>query len=100
MTERQPPDRPCAGPTILTFHVQPRAKCTEVVGWHGDAIKVRLAAPPTDGAANRALLAFLSRVLGVPRHAVRLESGTAARRKRISVSGRSIQEAHRALGLA
>ncbi len=95
----KPHDRSSVRPTMLTFHVQPRAKRTEVVGWHGDAIKVRLAAPPVDGAANHALLTFLAEALHVPSNAVTLESGTAARRKRIAVSGRSLEEVHRALGL-
>jgi uncharacterized protein (TIGR00251 family) len=45
--------------TVLTIHVQPKAKTTEVVGWHGDAAKIRVAAPPVEGAANDALVRFL-----------------------------------------
>ena len=48
----------------LIVHVQPRAKRSEVVGRHGDAIKVRLAAPPVDGAANEELVRFLAEALG------------------------------------
>lgn len=107
MTSRQPPsrltarppDRSTAGPTMLTFNVQPRAKRTEVVGWHGDAIKIRLTAPPVDGAANTALIQFLADTLRVPRHNVTLVAGTTARRKRVSVLGRSLEEALQALGV-
>lgn len=86
-------------PVVLTCHVQPRASRTEVVGWHGDAIKIRLAAPPVDGGANAALLGFLADMLELPRAAVRLISGATARRKRIAVTGRSLEEVHRMLGL-
>jgi uncharacterized protein (TIGR00251 family) len=107
MTIRQPPGRPTAGPpdhpsarpTFLSFHVQPRAKRTEVVGWHGDAIRIRLTAPPVDGAANTALIQFLADTLRVPRHNVTLVAGTTARRKRVSVLGRSLEEALQALGV-
>ena len=95
-----PPARPPGRPTVLQFHVQPRASRTEVVGWHGDAIKVRLAAPPVDGAANAALLTFLADTLDVPRTSVRLVSGSTSRRKRIAITGRSVEEAYRTLGLA
>lgn len=94
-----PPSSPPGPSTVLTFHVQPRASRTEVVGWYGDAIKVRLQAPPVDGAANEALLAFLADVLGVPRTSVRLIAGDAARRKRVAVAGRTLQEAHHSLGV-
>ena len=51
----------------IRIHVQPRASRTEIAGRHGDALKVRLAAPPVDGAANDALLDFIADRLGVPR---------------------------------
>ena len=70
---------PAIAPTTtgvrLRLHVQPRASRTEVAGHHGDAIKIRLAAPPVDGAANDALLRFLSDRLSVARSAVRVEAG-------------------------
>ena len=62
--------------TTIVFHVQPRAKQTELVGWHGDAIKVRLKAPPVDGAANEELVRFVTERLGVSRSAVRIVSST------------------------
>jgi uncharacterized protein (TIGR00251 family) len=94
-----PSVHPSSSPTILHFHVQPRASRTEVVGWHGDAIRIRLAAPPVDGAANAALLAFLADTLAVPRTSVHLVSGSTSRRKRIAITGRSLEEAYRSLGL-
>jgi uncharacterized protein (TIGR00251 family) len=71
----------------LLVHVQPRARRTEVVGRHGDAIRIRLAAPPVDGAANEALLRFLADRLGVARPAVTLLSGQTSRSKRVEVTG-------------
>lgn len=71
----------------LTVHVQPGAKRTEVAGVHGDALKIRLAAPPVDGKANAALLAFVADRLACARPAVTLKSGQSARRKVIEVLG-------------
>lgn len=65
----------------LTLHIQPGAKKTEIVGLHGDALKIRLAAPPVDGKANEALLGFLSARLGIPRASLSLKSGQTSRRK-------------------
>ena len=81
------------------FHVQPRAKKTEVVGWHGDAIKVRLKAPPVDGAANEELVRFVAERLCVPRSAVRIVSGRTSRRKRLSLEATSKSQVLQALGL-
>ena len=71
----------------LRLHIQPGAKKTEIVGMHGEALKIRLAAPPVDGKANACLLAFLAARLGVARSAVSLLSGDASRAKRVHVSG-------------
>jgi uncharacterized protein (TIGR00251 family) len=72
---------------ILTLHIQPGAKKTEVAGPHGEALKIRLAAPPVDGKANAALLAFVAAKVGVGRTAVELVSGQTARAKRVRVAG-------------
>jgi uncharacterized protein YggU (UPF0235/DUF167 family) len=62
-------------------------------------VKIRLAAPPVDGAANAALIAFLAERLGVPRAAVTVVAGATARRKRVAITGRSLEEVLVALGL-
>lgn len=54
---------------------------------HGDAVKIRLAAPPVDGAANAELVRFVAERLGVPRAAVRIAAGAGARRKVVEVDG-------------
>ena len=63
-----------------------------MTGWHGDAVKIRLAAPPVDGAANAALVAFLAERIGLPRAAVTVVAGTTSRRKRVAIVGRSLEE--------
>jgi uncharacterized protein len=73
----------------VTIHVVPRARKTELAGTHGDAIRIRIAAPPADGAANAELLRYLAEVLGVPRSRVRIVSGATGRRKVVEVEGRS-----------
>lgn len=75
------------GRVTLTLHIQPGAKRSEFAGLHGDALKVRLAAPPVDGKANEALLRFLAEELGIPKSAVNLKSGQASRRKVLEVAG-------------
>lgn len=69
----------------LTLHIQPGAKKTEITGEHGEALKIRLAAPPVDGKANAALLAFLAKTLKQPKSAVRLKSGDTSRHKRVEI---------------
>lgn len=81
----------------LVVHVVPRAKVTEVAGRHGDAIRIRLAAPPVDGAANVELVRFLAERLDVSRGAVAIVGGTTARRKTVTVRGVSAEAAGRVL---
>ena len=69
----------------LALHIQPGAKKTSVAGPHGDALKIRLAAPPVDGKANAALLAFLADCLKLPNRAVTLRSGDTSRRKLVEI---------------
>ncbi|MBI4500379.1 MAG: DUF167 domain-containing protein [Gemmatimonadetes bacterium] len=71
----------------LVIWVQPRASRTEVAGMHGDAVKIRLAAPPVDGAANEELIRLLADKLGVPRSAVSIAAGRSGRRKTVEVEG-------------
>ena len=76
-----------AGGVRFTVRVQPRASRSEVVGAHGGALKVRLQAPPVDGAANAALVDLLAESLGVPRRAVRVVAGASCRSKTVDVDG-------------
>lgn len=73
------PDR--EGGSEITLHVQPGATRTELAGRHGDALKLRIAARPVEGAANAAVLEFVAAWLAVPRRQVALLSGEKSRRK-------------------
>mgnify|MGYP001110658949 FL=1 len=75
------------GRITLTLHIQPGAKMTEFAGLHGDALKIRLAAPPVDGKANEALIKFIADTLGLPKSAVTIKSGQTSRRKALEVIG-------------
>ncbi len=69
----------------LTLHIQPGAKRTEAAGLHGDALKIRLAAPPVEGKANAALLQFLAGTFNVPLRLVTLKQGIKSRRKVVEI---------------
>ncbi len=71
----------------LVVHVVPRAKRTEVAGRHGDAIKIKLKAPPVDGAANAELVRFVAERLDVPRSDVTITAGHTGRRKTLEIAG-------------
>ncbi|HSB44627.1 MAG TPA: DUF167 domain-containing protein [Nitrospira sp.] len=72
---------------VLTVHVQPKASRTACVGIHGDALKIRIAAPPVDGAANEELIRFLAQTLSLPLSAVHIDSGASGRHKRVRLDG-------------
>jgi uncharacterized protein (TIGR00251 family) len=74
----------------LTLHVQPGAKQTTLAGLHGDALKIRLAAPPIEGRANEALLRFIADLFRVPLRNVQLKQGEQSRHKRVEVCGSSV----------
>jgi len=75
-----------AGVTIAV-QVVPRARRNQVEGPHGDALRVRVAAPPVEGAANEALLSFLAERLGVRARQVGIVSGAHTRHKRVHIAG-------------
>lgn len=78
---------PATDTLTLILHVQPGARSTGVAGRHGDSLKVRLAAPPVEGQANIALLAFLAEAFGVSRRDVCLRRGEISRHKEILIRG-------------
>lgn len=82
----------------MRVHVQPRAGTSGIAGRHGDALKIRVAAPPADGRATDAARAVLAAALGVGPAAVTLVSGERSRLKRFTVQGVSEHDAvHRLL---
>ncbi len=74
---------------LISVHAQPGAKKSSVAGLHGDALKVRVAAPPVEGKANDALTAFVARALGLPRRAVSIVKGESSREKVLLVADAS-----------
>ena len=71
----------------MTVRVQPNARRNEIVGLHGDALKVRIAAPAVDNKANAALVAFLAETLGLPKSAVAIRRGATSQRKLVEIAG-------------
>jgi len=77
---------------LLTIKAVPNAPRSEVVGWLGDALKVRLKSPPVDGKANAELCRYLAEVLALPKSAVALATGGASREKRLRIDGLSLAQ--------
>ncbi|OPY57203.1 MAG: hypothetical protein A4E55_01807 [Pelotomaculum sp. PtaU1.Bin035] len=72
---------------IFKVRVQPRAAVNQVAGLFEDAVRIRLTAPPVDGAANEACRAFLAGLLSVPRSRVEIVSGHTGRNKMVRITG-------------
>lgn len=84
---------PSASCTIAIKAI-PNAPCSEIVGWLGTALKVKVHAPPVEGKANAALCDFLAETLGVPRRAVSVLRGDTSRQKLVRIDGLSPAEVH------
>ncbi len=86
---------------VVTFavRVHPRAKKNAITGVLGDALKVSLTAPPTEGRANEACIEFLAKLLKVSRASVTIAAGAASRNKVVRVTGLSAGELRQRLGL-
>ena len=87
------------GGVTLAVRVTPRARRNEIAGVAGDALKVKLNAPPVEGAANAALCDFLAEQLGVRKSAVTLVMGQTSRRKVVRVNGVTAEQARARLAL-
>ena len=87
MTANPGPRRPAPAAATLEVWVQPGASRERVVGMHGGAVKIAVAAPPEKGAANRALEKLLAEEFGLSAGAVQVTAGGASRRKRVSLRG-------------
>jgi uncharacterized protein len=85
--------------TDLSVRAQPRAARSEIVGQRGDALKVRLTAPPVEGAANRELEKLLAKVLGVSRSSVEVLRGASGREKVLRIHGLSPEDVRERLGI-
>jgi uncharacterized protein len=91
------PFQPHRDGTTIDILVQPRASKTEITGLHDGALRIRIAAPPVDGAANDAIIEFLSKRLTVRRTNIEIVSGASGRRKRVLVRGVGVESARQAL---
>jgi len=81
------------GPHVtLSLRVQPRASRNAVVGWTGDTLKIRLTAPPVEGAANAACLAFLADLLDLPQSQFEILRGERSRNKVVQITGLTREE--------
>jgi uncharacterized protein (TIGR00251 family) len=89
-----------AGSAVIRLHVQPGAGKTAVVGRHGDAVKVRVAAPPEGGRANDAVVALMATTFDVKLAQVSLVSGQSSRAKRVQIAEIEEAEVERLLELA
>lgn len=87
-----------AGGARFRVHVAPRASRSRIAGVHNDALKIRLAAPPVDGAANGELVNFLAKYFGAPRSAVTIISGHASKNKMVRIAGVAAADVLRAAG--
>ena len=75
------------GRVRLSVRVQPRASEDAIAGVYGTSLKIRLTAPPIDGAANERLVLFLSHIFAVPRRAVKILAGESSRSKIVEIEG-------------
>ena len=82
--------RDSGGGLVIAVHAQPGAKRTELVGMHGAALKIRVAAPALEDRANEALLECLAECFAVPRRSVRMLSGARSREKRFEIVGSTV----------
>jgi uncharacterized protein (TIGR00251 family) len=82
------------GRVRFSVHVQPRASSQKISGIHGDALKVRLTAPPVDGAANEELVDFLAKSFVVARKSIRIVAGESSRSKIVEIEGITERAVH------
>ncbi len=81
----------------VTIRLHPGARKNSVTGIHADAVKIALTAPPVDGKANEALIAFLAEALHLPRARIAIVSGLTSRTKLLRITGKSAAEVSAAL---
>jgi uncharacterized protein (TIGR00251 family) len=85
---------------LVRLRVQPRSSTERLEGLHGDQLRMRLTAPPVEGAANAACIALLAKTLGVRRSQVQIRSGTKGRDKLVHIEGITLEAAARVLGVS
>ena len=83
------------GRVRFSVRVQPRASADAIAGVHGNSLKIRLTAPPVDGAANERLVIFLSNIFAVPRRAIKILAGESSRSKIVEIEGVTERDVYR-----
>lgn len=84
--------QPSTDGVLLRVYVQPKASREGIAGYHGDALKIRLKAPPVEGEANAACIRFLASLFGLPQTNLSIKTGHKSRLKLIEMEGVSIEE--------
>jgi uncharacterized protein (TIGR00251 family) len=96
--KKSPPrNKGSEAPVTLSIRIQPRASKNEIVTMMSGGLKIRLTAPPVDGAANEALVKFLADTLSIPRSHIEIVSGHTSREKIVRITGISDTEVKRLL---
>ena len=95
----KPPPSPAPPSCTLAIKAIPGAPKNQVCGWLGEALKIKIQAPPVEGRANDALIEFLAEALEVPRRTVTLMRGDTSRHKTVRIDGLDLAEAKRRLGV-
>lgn len=72
---------------MIDIYVQPGAKVSQIIGKHGERLKLKISAPPVDGKANQAVIDFFAQFFALAKRDVSIESGEKSRNKRVSVIG-------------
>jgi uncharacterized protein (TIGR00251 family) len=83
---------------ILAVKAVPNATRSEVIGWLGEALKIKVKAPPVEGRANAVLCEFLAQKLGLPKHTVTVVTGGTSRLKRVRIEGLDLHEVRQRCG--
>lgn len=74
---------------IIDIYVQPGAKISQIIGVHGERLKIKISSPPVDGKANHEVIEFFSQLLNISRRDISLVSGEKSRNKRVKIIGSS-----------
>ncbi len=89
--------RESASTVSLALYIQPKASHNSFLGLHGEELKLAITAPPVDGKANKAVIAYLAKFFGVAKSSVSIKSGLQSRHKRCLLQGVSLEEAEEKL---
>lgn len=85
------------GTVMLKVLLLPRASKNELVGIHGDCLKIKVTSPPVEGQANKKLCEFLSKLMGIGKRQVEIIGGQRSRVKKVRISDKSIDEVRKRL---